>query len=418
MFNYLNRSGISFVAVLSVIFICGFPARANHLSTTVVSIVPAIGTPGQSMTVQVIGTGFAGVRMINFGPGVVVQSFAIRSSNVITSAINISNNAVIGSRVVNFITADGVATVPALFTIRNGLVVTNLSANIGRPGQTMTLAILGSGFTGANALSFGQGVTVRSFNVMSDRLIVSRIHINVLAPLGSRPVTVVAPIGIVTVPSMFTVSWRASILPTCNVGIVSSPDSVPFRYVQQRRTIDITLFNQGPSTAVITAMAAPLGAIFFVESILPSLPLALPPGTQQTFRLSLRGTAIGVVSAPFVGMNLLCTFAAFVSEAGAFVPSMTRHDDPEKPTIWAELGQLSARTQGEDIPSVQVRVFDTNGRLLLDQAGDSREQSWILPTAQLDGKPFARGVYLVVITLRDATGAVIRSEAKKLILRR
>lgn len=416
MLNRINRIVASFGVVLVSILIFGFSAW----SATVVSITPAVATPGQSMTVQIMGSGFTGVKAIDFGPDVTVKSFFVMGNNLIISSINIGNNAEIGPRIVKIITDDGAATkakgIANLFSIVTGVAVNDLSAHSGRPGQTMTLAILGSAFTGTKSVGFGPGIKVLSFNVLNTRVIVSRIRISALADLGIRHVTVTAPIGTATGASMFMVSWQASIQPACNVSMTSSPESVEFQYFGQLRTVDVTVTNPGPSGALIVNMATPAGARFNVESILPSdLPLALPPRTQQTFRLGLRSNASGVATAPFVRLSFVCSNTSLGSEMNPVLPSMSRRDS-DKLTLWTDSGQIYAKTQDESIQSLQVRVFDTNGQLLIDWIGESAGRHWALPALQSDGKQIARGVYLAVIIARDKAGNTQHSEVKKLLI--
>jgi hypothetical protein len=82
--------------------------------------------------------------------------------------------------------------------------VTSISPTKGAQGQTLTVTITGTYFTGATAVSFGPGITVNSFTVDSSTKISGNITIDALAVPGVWDVSVATPADTSTLTSGFT----------------------------------------------------------------------------------------------------------------------------------------------------------------------------------------------------------------------
>lgn len=82
----------------------------------------------------------------------------------------------------------------------------SLVADNGRPGDELTVTIAGSNLSGATALSFGAGITINEFRVVSDTEITVQIAIASGAEAGDRDVTVTTAQGTGTAPGAFTVN--------------------------------------------------------------------------------------------------------------------------------------------------------------------------------------------------------------------
>ncbi len=84
--------------------------------------------------------------------------------------------------------------------------IASLTANHGRPGDDLTVTVSGSSLTGTTAVSFGAGIVVNNFRVVSDTEITAKITIGTEAAAGQRDVTVTTPQGTATSRGGFTVS--------------------------------------------------------------------------------------------------------------------------------------------------------------------------------------------------------------------
>jgi hypothetical protein len=84
--------------------------KVKEPSPTVASILPGEGTPGQSLTVEVIGTRFHDVRAVSFGSGIAVDNFTVVSDSQLEANITIDTSAGAGVRNVSVTTAAGTGT--------------------------------------------------------------------------------------------------------------------------------------------------------------------------------------------------------------------------------------------------------------------------------------------------------------------
>ena len=86
--------------------------------------------------------------------------------------------------------------------------VTSVSPNQGSQGETLSVTVTGTNFTGAKGVSFGGGIKVTAFTVDSDTQITASIAIANRAPVSSRVVTVVGPSGKGTLAAGFSVAKK------------------------------------------------------------------------------------------------------------------------------------------------------------------------------------------------------------------
>jgi hypothetical protein len=132
----------------------------------ITSFTPTSVTAGT--VVHILGTGFTGTSAVTIG-GIAVTSFTVVSDGQISAVVN--PNSMSGS--ISVTTSRGTAT-------RAGVIVTAASPQTGMPqisnflppstGAGTEIAIVGSGFTGATAVSIG-GVPVASFKVVTPSFI-------------------------------------------------------------------------------------------------------------------------------------------------------------------------------------------------------------------------------------------------------
>ena len=103
--------------------------------------------------------------------------------------------------------------------------ITSINPNQGIQGQTLNVIINGVYFTGATAVSFGDGIAVNSFSVNSDTQLMANVSIAADATPDARNVSVTTPGGIATLTGGFTVN--AALNPFMGTGSHSSSVSAP-----------------------------------------------------------------------------------------------------------------------------------------------------------------------------------------------
>ena len=92
------------------------------------------------------------------------------------------------------------------FTTLTPAIITSVTSNSANQGQTLDVTIAGANFTGATALSFGDGITVNRFNLSNDTQITANITIAADAALGTSDVSVTTSAGTSTLTGGFTVT--------------------------------------------------------------------------------------------------------------------------------------------------------------------------------------------------------------------
>ncbi|WFB05683.1 IPT/TIG domain-containing protein [Streptomyces sp. LX-29] len=150
----------------------------------IAAVVPSSGPAAGGNTVTITGSGFTGATAVVFGLNP-ATSFTVISDNLITAVVP----AGVGVVPVTVIALSGVSN-PVNYTYISVPVLTLVIPPSGSAAGGDTVALLGSGFTGATAVAFGLNPAT-SFTVISDNLITA------VAPAGSGvvPVTVTAPSG-------------------------------------------------------------------------------------------------------------------------------------------------------------------------------------------------------------------------------
>ena len=183
----------------------GFSVTSN--APTVTAVSPNTGSQGQTYSVTLTGTNFAGATTVSFGAGINVTGFNAISDTQIAASVVIANRAFIGTRFVTVVDPSGHGTLSAGFTVtKDAPTVTNVSPSASIQGSSATVTITGTNFTGATGVSFGGGIDVVSFNPISDTEITASIVIANHAFVGSRFVTVVNQSGRGIDPTGFNVT--------------------------------------------------------------------------------------------------------------------------------------------------------------------------------------------------------------------
>ena len=116
---------------------------------TITSVNPASGIQGQTLTVVITGTKFAGPTIVSFGTGITVNNLTVNSLTQITANISIDANAAAGARSVSVTTPGGIATLTGGLTVievqQNPLIGTNAPTSHGSSmsGTTTTTQPVG-----------------------------------------------------------------------------------------------------------------------------------------------------------------------------------------------------------------------------------------------------------------------------------
>jgi len=205
--------GLSWEAVLKD----GFTVLNN--APTITGVSPNEGSQGQTLSVTVTGTNFTGAKEVFFGKGILVTSFTVTSDTQITADIVIVNRALVGSRLIEVIGPSGKGVLKDKFTVLNNTpTITGVSPNQGSQGQTLSVTVTGTNFTGAKEVFFRKGSYVTSFTVTSATQITADIVIANRAPLGSRIVEVIGPSGKGVLKDGFSVTKSEQTPPVAGQG--------------------------------------------------------------------------------------------------------------------------------------------------------------------------------------------------------
>jgi outer membrane protein assembly factor BamB len=142
-----------------------------------------------------------------------------------------------------------------LYAFNNRPVIASVNPNSGNQGQTLSnIIITGTNFTGATAISFGAGIMVNGFTVVSDTQITASITIAAGASPGTRDVSVTTPNGTGTINNGFTVNELPVEEEEAAAGTLSNwnPDSsssVPEQIITSPPRISVKNVNVQPQQA-------------------------------------------------------------------------------------------------------------------------------------------------------------------------
>ncbi len=84
---------------------------------TITSLNPVSAAPGDTMSISIVGSNFNGATEVDFGQGIIVDSFNIDNPSQITANISVTLDATVGTRDVSVTTPGGIATLTAGFTV-------------------------------------------------------------------------------------------------------------------------------------------------------------------------------------------------------------------------------------------------------------------------------------------------------------
>ncbi|MBF8294942.1 MAG: hypothetical protein HW389_1487 [Bacteroidetes bacterium] len=297
-------------ATLTNGFMVGNPAP------TISAVAPASGSRGQSLTVNVTGTGFfSGATTASFGPNIEVTSIAVLSPTQLTSNITVAAGAATGSRIVqvtNPAPGGGTVGLTGGFTVTNPApTIVGIAPNSVVRGSTVSVTVMGTQFIdGVTSLGLGPDLTLTSLSVRSSTELQANISAGSTANAGARDVSVTnsAPGGgTATLSVGFTVSNPAptivSISPT-NAGRGSLVNVVitGTQFMNDVTTVsfgpDITVTSPIVKSASELQMSVSIGVTAATGARAVSITNASPGGGTAT----LAG-AFNVTTSPATGIE-------------------------------------------------------------------------------------------------------------------
>ena len=217
---YLESSVTAGPRDVSVSTYCGAGVRRNGFNVLgteaprIVGIYPAGARAGSSLEVLISGENLFGATKVDFGDGIRVERFAVFSPRsgvyAIRANITIAATAARGRREVA-VTRDhatigrgGSFMVLAAATATAPL-INSVSPSSEKQSRTVEATIRGANLAGATAVSFGAGVAVTRFRVVSSNEIRATLRIDPYAATGPRDVSVTTPAGRAVRPRLFRV---------------------------------------------------------------------------------------------------------------------------------------------------------------------------------------------------------------------
>ncbi len=182
----------------------------NPAPPSITYVIPNQGIQGQRLNVSISGFYFTGATSVSFGPEIAVESFNVEDAYQIKAVIAISDSATLGTRTVLVATPGGTITKENAFTVNQALpTIASVSPSHGVQGQTLDVAITGTRLTGTASVSFGPGITVKSFTVSSATQVTATLDIGCEAAPGPRDFSVTTPGGTGSLSGGFIVSALA-----------------------------------------------------------------------------------------------------------------------------------------------------------------------------------------------------------------
>jgi hypothetical protein len=168
------------------------------------------GNQGATMNINIGGDNFIGMGGINFGSGILVNSFTVLGSNQLSVNITILSDAAVGTRDVSVTTPGGTYILPGGFTVKQALPsITSVSPDRGNPGSTLVVIVNGSNLSGTTSVSFGNGVEVTGLTNVSPTQLGVYVTVFSDAVIGYRDISIVTPGGSTTFGQGFSIEEKS-----------------------------------------------------------------------------------------------------------------------------------------------------------------------------------------------------------------
>jgi len=217
---YLEPAAAPGPREVSVSTYCGTGVRHNGFmvldtaAPAITAVYPAGARAGSSLDVLISGDNLFGATKVDFGDDIRVDRFEVFSPRsgiyAIRASITIAATAASGRRQVA-VTRDrtvigrGGSFMVLAASAATAPVINSVSPSSEKQSKTVTVVIRGANLSGATAVSFGAGITVTGFRVVSGNEIRATLRIDPYAATGWRDVTVTTPAGRTVRPRLFRV---------------------------------------------------------------------------------------------------------------------------------------------------------------------------------------------------------------------
>ncbi len=213
--------------------------------------------------------------------------------------------------------------------------VTSVTPDSGYQGQTLDVSITGTNFTGATAVSFGAGITINSFSVVTDTLIAVSITIAGTAALGPRGVLVTTSGGVGALAGGFTATAPAVTSPfsgTVTIDAVAAPTGTVIDvYVDGDLQATTTTTAVGWYEVVVFGTAADVGQpVTFTVNGLPAF--TTPP---TPLFASYSPQTVGLAAVSGANHTLTVTVSPVVGGSVAVDPDLAAYPENTSVTLTA-----------------------------------------------------------------------------------
>jgi hypothetical protein len=179
------------------------------------SVSPGSGRQGDTLDVVITGSHLEGTTAVSFGAGIDALGIGVNSIRVdgptrLTVNVSIDANANLELRDVVVVTPLGLATLEDGFTVeRAAPTISSIEPGSGHQGATLNVLVRGTNLLGTESVSFGPGVTVNSFTLISFTTMRVNIGIAADAEPGSRDASVTNQTATFTLPGAFIIEEAA-----------------------------------------------------------------------------------------------------------------------------------------------------------------------------------------------------------------
>lgn len=157
------------------------------------SVSPAFGQQGAAVAVTLTGLGFQGGNAtINAMSGITISGTSVVSDTSITATFTIAGGATLGDRSVTVTTDEGTSNAVTFEVLASGAVptITAISPSSEDRGETASVTLTGTNFTGGSVSLSGTGVTTDNCKVVSATSITCDFIVAASTGWGLREVTV------------------------------------------------------------------------------------------------------------------------------------------------------------------------------------------------------------------------------------
>jgi hypothetical protein len=185
------------------LYVVGLGGTVSRLTSplivpTLVSITPAIGVVGSTVSVTFAGTGFTPGVSINVGNGVTATNAQVTDDSLATADFAIGANAPLGSRAVTVTTMGGTSAPVAFSVVPPPPTLDEPTIASAAPGAAVNVTVTGTQLINPTIAVEGGDVVVSNVTSADPTSLTATFNVSPAAPLGPRVVTITTPGGVST----------------------------------------------------------------------------------------------------------------------------------------------------------------------------------------------------------------------------